>query len=389
MELSAENLPAWLSSQGILNAADIARGDFSITSVERRNRGFRVVTSNGGVFVKQARRTLPALIDSVQREVNWYRSVSGISQNRPSQPKQSDSARSDSARSADNEQFGHLQLLLPRFLTADTQRLALALELVMNAVDLKEFHRQIPGSYPLPVARAMGTALATLHRTSQKLAPAPSVTSSPEILSITQYRLSDLVPETPVTKRLASTIVAQSDIPQRLKRLAREWQSLCVIHGDLRWENVLISNGTTSDPSLHLIDWEHTQAGDPLWDLAGAIECYLRVAMLAFEMNSLTSSQNVATLLPSPVKAAIARFWTVYWLESHLPVELQRHALIRTVEYTGCRLIQSAFENGGVSTSSAEWCLALLHAGLTALRTPEALADILRSENGAGTDRQV
>jgi aminoglycoside phosphotransferase (APT) family kinase protein len=368
MQLNSENLTAWLASQGISCNQAVVRGDFEVTSIERRNRGFRINSRDGGVFVKQVRTPHRDLIDSSRREANWYRAIEASQNN--------DTTQEQPART---EPPGHLRALVPKFVAADSARLILAVELLRNAIDLKEFQRQQSNRYPELIATGLARALGELHRTRPSLAPAPLITSRPEIFSITRRRLSDLVPETAITQRLAAVIAAESDIPQRLDRLATEWQAQCVIHGDLRWENVLITN-VTGTPQLYLIDWEHAQAGDPLWDVAGAIESYIRIGMLSQE-SLLPVVQQPETppgvFSVGPATTAAAQFWHAYMSEWDISQELKNRAALRTIEYTACRMIQSAFEHGGVPATSPEWCLRLLQAGINTLRAPELMTNRL------------
>lgn len=51
---------------------------------------------------------------------------------------------------------------------------------------------------------------------------------------------------------------------------ASEWRAKCLVHGDLRWSNVLVASGTGSSRVL-LVDWELACLGDPAWDVGSVI----------------------------------------------------------------------------------------------------------------------
>lgn len=50
-----------------------------------------------------------------------------------------------------------------------------------------------------------------------------------------------------------------------LHRARMTWRPMCLVHGDLKHDNVLL----VDDGSVRIIDWEMARIGDPAWDLAG------------------------------------------------------------------------------------------------------------------------
>ena len=53
-----------------------------------------------------------------------------------------------------------------------------------------------------------------------------------------------------------------------LDRIADEWWPGALIHGDVRFENVLaIGSQPGFDANVCLVDWETATFGDPCWDL--------------------------------------------------------------------------------------------------------------------------
>jgi aminoglycoside phosphotransferase (APT) family kinase protein len=65
-------------------------------------------------------------------------------------------------------------------------------------------------------------------------------------------------------------IAADRDLAATLRGTRRTWQDRCLIHGDVRRENVLTAQGV-GDAIVKVIDWELSGSGDPAWDLAGVL----------------------------------------------------------------------------------------------------------------------
>jgi len=124
------------------------------------------------------------------------------------------------------------------------------------------------------IARWLGEALATWHREAasvDELEPA-----DPWMLHIDQDRRLEVLDRdrrlAEVTERILSDSAARR-IPARVRQA---WRSETVIHGDIRFANVMVC---TSPPAIRFIDWETSGRGDPAWDLGAAIQEYLSVCL--------------------------------------------------------------------------------------------------------------
>lgn len=105
------------------------------------------------------------------------------------------------------------------------------------------------------------------------------------------------------------------------------WRPLCLVHGDLKHDNVLVRTDTAQN-RIVLLDWEMARVGDPAWDLAG----------LAVPL-PMTSSDEVwdeATL--DGVGALVQAYGAASGLA--VPALARRLAL-----YTGAWLLMSAVQH--------------------------------------------
>ena len=59
----------------------------------------------------------------------------------------------------------------------------------------------------------------------------------------------------------------------RVKQIGNKWQVKSLIHGDIRFANFILTGSTKT--KIKLIDWEISDFGDPLWDVAGVFQSFL------------------------------------------------------------------------------------------------------------------
>lgn len=111
--------------------------------------------------------------------------------------------------------------------------------------------------------------LAAFHRGTRDLA-APEAAPPPELLGREPWALrlfsGDASPELWGDPRIGAVLASAGSWPSITEgiRAARElWTPLCVIHGDLKHDNILVVGDR-----VVFVDWEMAHLGDPAWDLA-------------------------------------------------------------------------------------------------------------------------
>ena len=81
-----------------------------------------------------------------------------------------------------------------------------------------------------------------------------------------QRRLSD---DSPSGKQAIARVCDDDDICDMLRATAASFSPSCLIHGDVKWDNMIIDDGPP--PKVLLFDWELSGRGDPAWDLGSAL----------------------------------------------------------------------------------------------------------------------
>lgn len=154
--------------------------------------------------------------------------------------------------------------VLPKPLLLDEQRQLLVVESVGGGLDWPELQQSPLITYPGLAAR-LGHAMAGWHRHTAGLAllPAPS----DGILNLPDLVEAARADRPPATRQLMQWIVDDPDLVRLLRDGRAMYRHRCLIHGDIRRDNWLISDDS-GDAPLTVVDWELSGSGDPLWDLA-------------------------------------------------------------------------------------------------------------------------
>lgn len=115
------------------------------------------------------------------------------------------------------------------------------------------------------------------------------------------------------------------------------WEATSLIHGDLRWTNVLYAN--PGAPHVRLVDWELSCLGDPAWDVGSVLADILSSFSLALRQ-TLTMQQFFNTALP---------FLHAYHSTAQLDASGGYALLYRSILNAGVRLVQAVSEYGHIN----------------------------------------
>ncbi|MFP5318916.1 MAG: phosphotransferase [Acidimicrobiia bacterium] len=177
--------------------------------------------------------------------------------------------------------------------------------------------------------------------------------------------------EHPATRRLGQLLAGQAVLGGALTELARHWRRDGVMHGDVRWDNVVV----TDDPEVGreralLVDLEFADLGDGAWDVAGAVAEPLAVAVTSSVAGGggeggvdVTDRRTVGRHLRE-LRPFVACFAAAYRAAAGPPAD---EDLRRGMAFVPARLVQAAFQYAAWDPSSgvaAGLALAGLAAGL-------------------------
>ncbi|MBX9245203.1 phosphotransferase [Actinotalea ferrariae] len=342
--MTAAETVAHLVGAGVVPAEVLVRDGVRVRDVSRRHLDHLVTIGDGqgGVFVKQGvgaeRRA------AVAAEAAVLALLAG---------------RTD------------LAAHLPTVRHVDAARSMLVLDAVPGAVSLREHHHRT-GRLPVLASRGLGRALARLHdgTTGQGHAalhrgPAPTLRlHRPTPAALDQTGRG--------ARAVLAVLQGAPGAGALLDAVAEDWHGTSLLHGDVRWDNVLLSPapGARRVSRVTLVDWELAQLGDPAWDLGCAFGEHLAawVAGLAVSSHAPPGEAGGGATPLARVHASSRALWHAYL--SARRVDDVAGFRLRAVRYAACRLLQSALERADRSAVLPSHSVVAVQLGLNLLAQP-------------------
>ena len=140
---------------------------------------------------------------------------------------------------------------------------------------------------------------------------------------------------------------ANAGFVEHLERLTRSWRPETVIHGDIRFDNVLVRSPRADEEvdaiELWIVDWEMVRIGDPAWDLAGALQDFLVLWVSSMPLSDELTTEEMTARARVPLdelRAASRALWAGYRAAAGLEVAEEGGFLRRAVAFAAVRLIQ-------------------------------------------------
>jgi Ser/Thr protein kinase RdoA (MazF antagonist) len=231
------------------------------------------------------------------------------------------------------------------------------------------------GRFPSTPARALGRALASLHRLStDDVETLPSNVDPMWVLSLPEPP-SKLVLELSIgAEDLVARIQASRALCDRLHALRDTCAADSVVHHDLRWDNCLAVAPPGSDrrTRLLLVDWELAGPGVAAFDLGTVFAEYLRLwvgsipIVVPSDPGRLISRARVPLLRLQPAMRSV---WSAYRL-----ARPRGPTLRRVVQFTAVRLLQTAMEQAQSLGRPSAHVVSLVQLADNMLKSPDDAA---------------
>jgi hypothetical protein len=319
------------------------------------------MSENGpSFFLKQADDSNPSAVETVRIEAEVYR------------------------RFEANASGSMLERITPRFLLFDASHNLIVLDFIPHARSLSDLTSTRSRHRREAEAELLARAMARYHAdTSWSGLPArlpftfDVLTPGPEMLrTITRGQVE-----------VVRILQAEPDMLSLALQLRQQFTFEGLVHGDLRFDNILITGGSrkAGGARAYIVDWELATTGDRAWDIGSVFEQYLGRCLSTIEVRGprsvATISSAFASAVPS-IQRDIRAFWHAY-LDHGIP-DTSASLLARAASYTGLRLLQSAFEWSASDTVPPVAGFAM-QLGLNIVRRPEEAADLILGITRAGT----
>jgi Ser/Thr protein kinase RdoA (MazF antagonist) len=289
--LTEANVLHYLVRRGFARYDAVARGDYGVRNLSRRNRNFRVSTGAQDFLVKQAGEWNHGGRATIEREAVLCRR-----------------AHTDAA-------FEPLRRLVPATHSYDPHGSILIFDFLHGSTPLADSaHHLAPES-----ARAIAAAMADFHRRMSAPGLAQAFPGdAPALLSMHEWDPDDVADRTDGHRELLRLVRRHEAFGVALEALSAAWKPSALIHNDWKVENCLVS-----DDVFHVIDWELAAWGDPLWDAATFLQSLWNVWVRDPEEQSLEA-----------IRPALRAFLEGYGA----PVA-------PIIAFAGGRMLQSAWES--------------------------------------------
>ena len=223
--LDVDNVVPFLLEHGLVQTDWIISGDLAIRSAARRNRNLRVEGPGGaGYLIKQPDEMAPESRRTLGNEADFYEFCQ------------------------QEKQAGPVLAFLPRLVFRDQDRAVHALVLVEGARSLAAYRlAHAAEAFPVEPSRALGHGLGTLHRVFRL----PQFAGDPRLAWLRQplpwiFRSNRrptpamLASLSPAGLRVFQILRSEPGVGESLEHLSLRWQAETVIHGDIKYDNILV-----------------------------------------------------------------------------------------------------------------------------------------------------
>lgn len=362
MHVDQNNVTYFLAERGLVEFESVVDGDFMIVDQSSRNRNLKIVRRKSeGFFIKQIGQQTQEFVQSMQREAACYRLAN------------------------EHQQFRALRSLMPRFYLFDPVNYILIVELLSDSESLWEHHQRM-GCFPIEVAELQGKRLGAYHRRVRVNGQTEGLQvfsrQVPWILSIHETNPMYLSQVSRGNSQLIGIVQQYPEFQTALAAIKAEWKFMALIHGDIKWENIMLRNkGSGAPPELKLIDWEIADVGDECWDAGAIIQAYLTFWIFSLPLERGMSLADAAASSPysgDDIKYALAAYWSSYVEGRGLSRNTARQVLVRCMSCAAARMIQTAYESIQSSPQISQHALCKLQMSLNILRDPQtAISDLM------------
>ncbi len=350
--LNKNDLVHYLLERGLLDYRAVVDGDVMVVEGARRHHNYSVIRRDGaGLFIKQMQPDQAYSAQTLQKEAACYVMM-----------------ESDPA-------LAEIHALMPRFRSYDPDRHILVVELIGGGENLTELHRRA-NAFPAEVAQRVGELLARYHEvSSRELLPRANSAifqgQPPWILSFHLMPRGSMQNLSAANGQFMAILQSYPDFGQALDRVRTGWRRNALIHGDMKFDNVVVRG---DDQSMHVVDWELADVGDSAWDVASILQAYLTWWIATLQQVPADGAGDGAQYPLESIQPAIRAFWEAYASSRRLGARDADAELERAVSYAGARMLQTVYESMAWAQSLTQHAVWQVQACMNILKEPRAAA---------------
>jgi thiamine kinase-like enzyme len=329
MDITIDNVVPYLLHRGFLDTESIVNNHLKIVDVSKKNRNLKVIRNSGmSYLLKQPNLTSHNGRISIRREARLY--------------------------SLSEEEYKSICASIPHILKFEPRLDLLITELIKNAKPLNEcIYDDLTSEYSNVLAATLGRVMATYHRAFTNHQHSHMLSFLPKTLPSSFYMLHPgpkmLSQLNPASLKLFKLIQKHSKVSDLFKSLVDNWRVQTLIHGDIRWDNMLLlsSNNHNQSIQIKLVDWEFADLGDAAWDVGSVFHEFITFWMYSLHIKGTETIEQLLTQsqLPlSQIQTAVRVFWQAYTTVSEIDDLEANELLYRSTKYCAVRLLQTVYE---------------------------------------------
>jgi hypothetical protein len=333
MFLTEANVLHYLVERNFADLESVVSGDYAVRSLSYRNYNFRVTCGSREYLVKQPRKWTALGRGSIDREASFYWQV-----------------RTEA-------RFQALGSLVPESYGYDPTHSILILKFLPEQTDL----HHAPERFSAQLARLVAAGMAMLHRgmCSEEIAQDfPGFI--PWCLSIHEEDPDTQNESSEGQRELIRLVRKHAAFGRALDVLKGDWRAQCLIHGDWKPLNCLISEARDR---LSMVDWEFASWGDPRSDAGTMLQAYWNFWVRSPEQFPIAE-----------IQPAMRAFLETYSAEAGIPLPELTTPVVR---FAAARMLQSAHEALANAEGMNREGARLAQASLNILSHPEQAAEQL------------
>jgi hypothetical protein len=179
---------------------------------------------------------------------------------------------------------------MPRLIAYDPGRHLLIVELLPDAESLAERHAR-ERTLPAQIGRMLGEALGIYHARAGSFAENESTHSLfarhvPVVLAWQRGGHAALGQHGGVGQEISSIVRRNPEFETSLDAIGADWRFDSLIHGDMKWDNVLVFPTPSGGLDFRIVDWEMADIGDADWDVGAILQSFLMVWIQSMPISS-------------------------------------------------------------------------------------------------------
>jgi hypothetical protein len=327
--INLDNAADYLLARGLLDTKSIVDGDLKIIDSSRRNRNLQVIRKKDTSFmIKQPSPTDPVNTVTIKKEALLYLLMQT------------------------NKDFMSLKDIAPSILDFDDTKNVVITEFVREAQSWNSYYYQSaePTLKKEEFAR-LGRIVASYHEAFSGMAASPNLGflqgGFVPVAAIVRPGPEIFVELTSSNLKLLKTIQQYPTFYDSLEELYAGWRSETLIHGDLKWDNI-ISSPDGADKKIKIVDWESASMGDPAWDVGSIFHEFIRYWLSFMPISGRESAEQLverASLNLKDIHPVSRAFWNSYITQRQIQGKAANELLVRSARFCAARLVQTAYES--------------------------------------------